>query len=311
MKKTTSLLHTLARLISTSFVVIFLLQVFAAAQTVSEDRVAFTVIEAPWMVSLDGRNLEIKDQQVKHDNQSGYFLLYNEKDNLTVSLFIEPAVKCKTSDECRDFVLKTGNPEWGKVQDVVKSKIGDFSYFEFFRPAVQNQPLQMLDMYAEYVADGYWVDLHISKVLYKKADHLLFENLVKSIRFVSKTVEPITDSDKSISAAQKAAEAWMLLWDSGKYAESYKELSAFSKKAINEKAWATYWTTERKPLGKLKWRRIISTSLIKSLEKIPDHSGAVLKYQSSFEDQKDVFETFYVILEKDGSWRILVYETNE
>lgn len=130
------------------------------------------------MVSLDGSHLEIREQEVKRDNQSGYFLLYNEKDNLTVSLFIEPAVKCKTSDECRDLVLKTGNPKWGKIEDVVKSKIGDFSYFEFFRPTVQNQPLQMLDMYAEYVADGYWVDLHISKVLYKKEDHLLFENLV-------------------------------------------------------------------------------------------------------------------------------------
>src|SRR6185436_10594759 len=140
--------------------------------------------------------------------------------------------------ECRDFVLKTGNPEWGKVQDVVKSTIGEFSYFEFFRPTVQNQPLQMLDMYAEYVADGYWIDLHISKPLYKKTDHLLFENLIKSIRFVSKTGEPITDSDKSIAAAQKAAEAWMPLWDSGNYAESYKTISPVSKKAIEEKAWA-------------------------------------------------------------------------
>lgn len=311
MKKITSLWHPSARLISISFVFFVLPEVFAAAQTVSEDRVAFTVIEAPWMVSLDGKHLEIKDQQVKHDNKSGYFLLYNEKDNLTVSLFIEPAVKCKASDECRDFVLTAGNPEWGKVQDVVKSKIGDFSYFEFFRPTVQNRPLQMLDMYAEYVADGYWVDLHISKVLYKKADHLLFENLIKSIRFVSKTGEPITDSDKSIQAAQKVAEDWMLLWDGGKYAESYKALSAFSKQAIDERAWATYWTTARKPLGRLKWRKIINLSLIKSLEKMPNYSGAVLKYQSSFEDQKDLFESFYLILEKDGSWRVLGYETNE
>ncbi len=311
MKRVTSLLHTPARLISIPFVCIVLLQVFAAAQTVSEDRVAFTVIEAPWMVSLDSKQLEIRDQQVKHDNKSGYFLLYDEKDSLTVSLFIEPAVKCKTSDECRDFVLKTGNPEWGKVQDVVKSTIGDFSYFEFFRPTVQNQPLQMLDMYAEYVADGYWVDLHISKGLYKKTDHLLFENLIKSIRFVSKTGEPNTDSDKSIEAAQKAAEAWMLLWDSGKYAESHLSLSAFSKKAFDEKAWAKYWTTARRPLGKLKFRKTINISLIKSLEKIPNYSGVVLKYQSSFEDQKDVFETFFLILEKDRSWRVLGYKVNE
>lgn len=311
MKRVTSLLHTSARLIFIPFVFIVVLQVFAAAQTVSEDRVAFTVIEAPWMVSLDSKHLEIKDQQVKHDSQSAYFLLYNEKDSLTVSLFIEPAVKCRTSDECRDFVLKTGNPEWGKVQDVVKSTIGDFSYFEFFRPTVKNQPLQMLDMYAEYVADGYWIDLHISKPLYKKTDHLLFENVIKSIRFVSKTGEPITDSDKSIAAAQKAAEAWMPLWDSGKYAESYNALSAVSKKAFDEKGWAAYWIAERKPLGKVNWRKIINMSLIKSLEKIPNSSGVVLRYQSSFEDQKDVFETFVLILEKDGSWRVLGYHVNE
>jgi hypothetical protein len=311
MEKATSHSNTSARLIPISFILLVLLEVLAVAQTVSEDRVEFTVIQAPWMVSLDSKNLEIKDQQVKHDNQSGYYLLYNEKQNLTVSLFIEHAVKCKTSDECRDFVLNTGNPEWGKVQDLVKSKIGGFSYFEFFRPTVQNQPLQVLDMYAEYVADGYWVDLHISKILYNKADHLLFENLIKSIRFVSKTREPMTDSDKSIAAAQKAAEAWMLLWDFGKYAESYQALSAISKKAIDEKAWAAYWMTARKPLGKLRWRKIINISLIKSLEKLPDHSGAVLKYQSSFEDQKDVFETFFLILERDGSWRVLGYEVNE
>src|SRR5262245_7157108 len=101
MKQTASLLHPFIRLISASFVVIFLLQVFAAAQTVSEDRVAFTVAEAPWMVSLDSKNLEIKDQQINRDNKSGYFLMYNEKDSLTVSLFIELAVKCKTGDECR------------------------------------------------------------------------------------------------------------------------------------------------------------------------------------------------------------------
>ena len=311
MKKTTVLLQTLIRSISIFFVWIVVLNVFAAAQTVSEDRVAFTTFEAPWMVSLDGRNLEIKQQEVKRDAQSGYFLLYNEKDNLTVSLFIEPAIKCKTSDECRDFVLKTGNPKWGKLQNVVKSKIGDFSYFEFFRPTVQNQPLQMLDMYAEYVADGYWVDLHMSKVLYKKADHLLFENLVKSVRFVSKSGEPTTDSDKSITTAQKVAEAWMLLWDSGNRTECYKALGEFAKRTIDEKAWATFWATERKPLGKLKWRKIIHTSLIKSIKNLPDHSGAIVSYQSSFEDQKDLFETLYLILEKDGSWRILVYETNE
>ncbi len=296
---------------SITFVLVFVLPVLATAQTVSEDRIAFTTSDAPSLVSLDSKNLDIQDQQIKHDNKSGYFLLSNQREGFTVSLFIEPAVKCKTSAECRDFVWKTGNPEWGKVQDVIQSKIGDVSYFEFFRPTVQGQPLQMLDMYAEFVEDGYWVDLHLSKVQYKKEDHLRFEDFVKSIRFLSKTGQPTTDSDKAVEAARKAAEGWMVVWDSGKYGESYAELSSYSKKAIDEKTFSTYWTTARKPFGKLRSRKILQIQLIKSLSGIPDRSGAVLRYLSSFENQEDIFETFSVILEKDGTWRVGSYNTNE
>ncbi|MBA2736103.1 MAG: DUF4019 domain-containing protein [Pyrinomonadaceae bacterium] len=283
----------------------------AVTQTVNQDQIAFTVSDAPWMIMLDSKNLDIKDQQIKRDGKSGYFLLSNEKEGFTVSLFIEPAVKCKTSAECRDFVWKTGNPEWGKVQDVVQSKIGDVSYFEFFRPTVQGQPLQMLDMYAEFVEDGYWVDLHLSKVQYKKEDHLLLENFVKSIRFLSKTAKPTADTDKSIEAARKVAEDWMILWDSGKYKESYAGLASFTKKAFDEKTWFTYWTTARKPFGKLKSRKILQIQLVKSLPGIPDRSGAILRYLSSFGNQEDIFETFSVILEKDGTWRVASYNTNE
>jgi Protein of unknown function (DUF4019) len=303
--------HMVTRLISISFVTLLLFQIIASAQAQIQDQFAFTVVDAPFMVMLDGKNLEMQDQQIKHDNKSGYFLLYNEKAKLTVSLFIEPAVKCKTSAECRDFVWKTGNPEWGKVVDVVQSKIRDVSYFEFFRPTVQGQPLQMMDMYAEFVEDGYWIDLHLSKVQYKKEDHLFFENLVKSIRFLSKTVKPTAETDKSIEAARKAAEDWMILWDSGKYAESYTGLSSASKKAFDEKGWFAYGTRARKPLGKLKSRKILEIQLIKSLAGLPDRSGAVLRFLSSFENKEDVFETFSVILEKDGTWRAASYNTNE
>ena len=217
---TLNFLSMITRLISLTFAIGLLLSAFAAAQTVSEDRIAFTTPDAPWMVSLDGMNFDFQNQQIKPDNKSGYFLMLNEKEGMTVSLFIEPAVKCKTSAECRDFVWKSGNPKWGKVQDVVQPKIGDVSYFEFFRPIVQGQPLEIFDMYAEFVEDGYWVDLHISKVQYKKEDHKLFENFVKAVRFISKTAKPITDTDKAIEAARKASENWMSMSDSGKYKES-------------------------------------------------------------------------------------------
>lgn len=301
----------LTRLISTSLFIILLLPVFAAAQTVSEDRIAFTTPDAPWMVSLDGKNFDFQNQQIKPDNKSGYFLMLNEKEGMTVSLFIEPAVKCKTSAECRDFVWKTGNPKWGKVQDVVQSKIGDVSYFEFFRPTVQNLPLEMFDMYAQFVEDGYWVDLHISKVQYKKEDHKLFENFVKAVRFISKTDKPATVTDKAIESARKAAENWMPLWDSGKYKESYAELSPSTKEVFDEKSWSAERTTARKSFGKLKSRKIIQIQFIKSLPYIEDQSGVIFWYLGSYENQERIIESFSVILEKDGIWRVANYNTFE
>lgn len=134
---------------------------------------------------------------------------------------------------------------------------------------------------------------------------------MKSVRFVSKAGTPTTDSDKTTEAAQKALENWTFLWDAGKYQESYSALSPFSKKVFNEKKWFTYWTTVRKPFGKLKSREILNISLIKSLPGAPDRSGAVFKYLSSFENEEDVFETFGLTLEKDGVWRIMSYMTNE
>lgn len=158
----------------------------AQAKELGEGKISFTTSQAPWTLVLSLKGFTLGQQQVKPDGSSAYFMMSNEGTYLNASLWIEPVDKCKTSKECRDMVWKAGNPGWGEFKNPLLSEIGDVSFFEFYRPTVQGQPVKMLDMYAEFVKDGYWIDLHISKVLYKKEDHVLFENLVKSAQFVPK-----------------------------------------------------------------------------------------------------------------------------
>ena len=115
--------------------------------------------------------------------------------------------------------------------------------------------------------------------------------------------------DSPEEAAQKAAEAWMPLWDSGKCDESYEELAEHTKKIIPERQWFDYWSAVRKPLGKLKSRKLIEAKYIKSLAGVPDREGAVLRYESSFEHKVSLVETFGMMREKDGSWRVANYIT--
>ncbi len=117
--------------------------------------------------------------------------------------------------------------------------------------------------------------------------------------------------DSPEKAARKAAEEWMPLWDSGKYEESYKELAEQTRKDITPRQWFVYWTAVRKPLGKLKSRKLIEAKYIKSLSDVPDREGAVLRYEGSFENKESLVETFGMMREKGGTWRVANYITPE
>jgi hypothetical protein len=149
-------------------------------------RLEFTVPGAPWTLSLPENDFVVRQKQIKPDGSAGYFYLTDEERLLNVSFFIEPAIKCQDSKSCRDMVWKAGNPAWKNIKNVSLSEIGEVSTFEFLIPSFQGQPIQQQNMYAQFVVDGFWVDFHISKVLYKPEERKLFEELVKSIKFEPK-----------------------------------------------------------------------------------------------------------------------------
>lgn len=155
-------------------------------------RIGFTVPAAPWTLTLPAGDFVVAQREVKPDGTEGYFYLTSDQSHLNVSFFIEPVRKCKDSKSCRDMVWKAGNPSWENPQNFVSSQIGDVSYFEFLMPLFRGQPIRQQNMYAEFVVDGFWVDLHISKVLYKPEERKLFEDLVRAIKF-----EPKVGKDRS------------------------------------------------------------------------------------------------------------------
>jgi hypothetical protein len=156
------------------------------AQELAGSQLGFTVAEAPWILILPGNNLKLRVQEHKPDGKKGYVRLTNEMTGINISFFIEPAIRCKTSSSCRDMVWRANRPTLEDPQNVLKSEIDDVSVFEYFLPAVKGVPVRLHNMYAEFVVDGYWVDLHISKGLYKPDDRRLFEDVVRSITFKEK-----------------------------------------------------------------------------------------------------------------------------
>jgi hypothetical protein len=155
-----------------------------AARGAAEE--GLTVAAAPWRLRVLDAGMKLTLSQVKPDGRSAYFSMLDETTGMSLSLFIEPATKCKTSRQCRDMVRKAGFANIGKVENVDSSEIGEVSVVECFLPELHGEPIRQQHLFAEFVQDGFWVDAHISRALYTPADRSRFVELVRSLRFERK-----------------------------------------------------------------------------------------------------------------------------
>lgn len=158
----------------------------SGAALLQEKRIEFSAPGTPWVLTLPADDFQLAERKLRDDGRGAYFYIVDEKQQINLSMYIEPVKDCKDSKSCRDMIWKMGNPNWVNPQNVVQSEIGDVSFVEFMVRSFQGQTIKQQNMYAEFVVDGFWVDMHISKVLYKPEEHQLFERIVKSVKFEPK-----------------------------------------------------------------------------------------------------------------------------
>jgi hypothetical protein len=108
-------------------------------------------------------------------------------------------------------------------------------------------------------------------------------------------------------AAQKAAESWLVLVDSGKYPESWDEAAALLKGAMTREQWTQALEGVRSPLGKLQSRKIKSRQYAEKLPGAPDGKYVILQFDTVFEHKASAIETVTPMLDKDGFWRVSGY----
>ena len=260
----------------------------AYSQQPEGSSVRLTVPKTPWTIFISGAALVLDRQEIKPDGSQGYFMLVDEKAEMFASLYIEPVNKCKTSKECRDMVWKLGNPGWQRPQNVKLSEIGEISILELLVPEYQGRPIRQQNVYAEFVVEGYWVDLHISKVLYQDQDRGLFERMVKSVRFEPKTGGVADDRQSQSGPDGRIAKETMQLVAQASAAylkRDYKRAIQFYSKALELEG-------KQATLDKTIWRVVV------------DNLG--MSYGISG-DNKKAKEVLEYGLSKDGAYPMFYY----
>ena len=110
--------------------------------------------------------------------------------------------------------------------------------------------------------------------------------------------------------SQKVAESFLPLLDAQKYSASWEFLSPLAKETLSKRNWIYGLAKLRQPLGKLKSRKLLETKYINPLPGYPDQEGALVRFESHFNNGKTVIESVGTIRDKDGIWRVGAYMKN-
>jgi hypothetical protein len=112
------------------------------------------------------------------------------------------------------------------------------------------------------------------------------------------------EKDK-IEAAGKAAQAWLVSIDAGKYDQSWDEASALLKEKVTKEQWKQAMMSSRDPLGKSVSRKLERAQYTTRLPSAPDREYVIIQYQSKYEKLESALDTAILTLEMDGKWRIV------
>ncbi len=141
-----------------------------------------TVESVDWYLTFPDADLTPQMQKINPDRSAGYFMLSNAKTGLNVSFFIEPSNGCTSSESCRDRAWVKQKAALKGAVGVKLSSFGEAYAYEYLLPELFNQKNLNVHLYRE----GYWIDVHLSKIMYTPKDDDLFTDFISTLSFEAK-----------------------------------------------------------------------------------------------------------------------------
>ncbi len=120
---------------------------------------------------------------------------------------------------------------------------------------------------------------------------------------------PTRKQQAAITAASKAAVAWLGLLDAGKYDQAWEATSAIFKMQVKREEWNKGITRLRAPLGGAVSRSANAAGYQTKWAHAPDGQYVLIEYATKF-PKYAATEMIAMALDQDGVWRVGGYSIN-
>lgn len=143
-----------------------------------------TLPASTWLITFPDQQFKVNEEIIGNQGISGYFFIGNPNNDLNISFKIEPAIQYLTSEECRDFSYENIKSDTRlEKKDFKKDKLNDYYTIQYLIPEFQGRKIDQYNYYANVVKDGYWINIHLSKINFKNDEIDIFTDFISNLKF--------------------------------------------------------------------------------------------------------------------------------
>jgi len=155
---------------------------------------SFAIPGKPWAIELAlSPEFSIQGPDRSVAGQGVSFLASNRKMGWLVSIHLEKAFRKGDAKKAMEYYKRTAEISLFPKKDIRQYELNDAVVREYIVREFSGKSLDWQNVNYYLSHDGYWVDIHISKIGYKLLDRKYIEELLASIRIVQ--VDSVINSE--------------------------------------------------------------------------------------------------------------------
>jgi hypothetical protein len=158
----------------------------ASADEPAKDSILLTLPKIEWALDVNWPGLVIKAQEITPDGNNCRFLAEDLRRGFAISGYLEKHPELGTPKQCRDFYWAKAQQSPFKKDDISLSDLGEMAIVEYLVKEYEGVEINQKHVNAYLTRDNFWIDIHLSKVDFKKRDQRLFDSVLRKIKIIEK-----------------------------------------------------------------------------------------------------------------------------
>lgn len=141
----------------------------------------FKMPEENWTLEINLDGFEIKKEEFSPDNTMFQLSATDSKKQINLSIFIEKTESKGDKKECREFYWNKAKKSPLAKENLIQYETENLALIEHDTKEYNGQIVNFHSLNAYLVKNGYWIDIHISKIGFTKNDEEVFKTITESI----------------------------------------------------------------------------------------------------------------------------------